>query len=155
MKSILSVLALAVALVAAVPAKDTADVVASTLEKRITHSGKATWFHVGQGNCGKWNTDSDLIVALSSPMYFESDHCDQYLRIQANGKTVYAKVRDSCPPCGKYDIDLSPSAFKKLGIPLSKGVQKVSWNFMNKKWSPRDLHEIEAATAEPEDASSD
>lgn len=40
MKSILSVLALAVALVAAVPAKDTADVVASTLEKRITHSGK-------------------------------------------------------------------------------------------------------------------
>lgn len=27
--------------------------------------------------------------------------------------------------------------------------------FMNKKWSPRDLHEIEAATAEPEDASSD
>lgn len=39
-KSIISVLALAVALVAAVPTKDMADIEASTLEKRVTHNGK-------------------------------------------------------------------------------------------------------------------
>ncbi|KAG8725844.1 hypothetical protein FRC12_023975, partial [Ceratobasidium sp. 428] len=46
---------------------------------------------------------------------------------------------------------LSPAAFKKLGIPLSKGVQKVTWNFMNKSWRPRDLSDIESPESEPEE----
>jgi hypothetical protein len=47
------------------------------------------------GNCGKWNKDTDTIVALSSPMYFESDHCDQVSNgprssnIYANYPTAY------------------------------------------------------------------
>ncbi|QRV85995.1 hypothetical protein RhiJN_14013 [Ceratobasidium sp. AG-Ba] len=143
MQKYLVYFAFAAAFATAAPLENTSPVEGSVLEKRITHSGKATWFEPNQGHCGKWNNRNDLIVAISTPMYYESDHCDQYIKIKANGKTVYAKVRDSCPPCKKYDIDLSPAAFKKLGISLDKGVQKVQWNFMNKKWRPRDLSDIE------------
>ncbi|KAG8748615.1 hypothetical protein FRC10_000006 [Ceratobasidium sp. 414] len=76
-RSLVYLLALAATLVAAVPTKDTSDFVPAGLEKRATHPGKATWFHPGQGNCGKWNNDNDIIAAVSSKYYFESDHCDQ------------------------------------------------------------------------------
>lgn len=36
----------------------------SDLEKR-GYSGKATWYNAGLGACGKWNSGSDKIVALS------------------------------------------------------------------------------------------
>lgn len=140
-KSIISAPAFAVLFAVAAPTEGTDGF---ELEKRGGYSGRATWFHPNQGHCGRWNKDSDLVVAISTAMYYKSNRCGQYIRIKANGKTVYAKVADSCPPCKYKDIDLSPSAFKKLGIPLSKGVQKVSWEFMGKKWKPRDLQDIEA-----------
>ncbi|KAG8722903.1 hypothetical protein FRC08_000003 [Ceratobasidium sp. 394] len=152
-RSLVYLLAFAATFVAAVPTtEDTSDYAPVGLEKRITHSGKATWFHPNQGNCGKWNNDNDIIAAVSSKYYFESDHCDQYIKIQANGKTVYAKVRDRCPPCATNDLDLSPAAFKQLGVPLSKGVQKVTWNFTNKQWRPRDLGERSESESESEES---
>ncbi|KAG9096252.1 hypothetical protein FRC07_010960, partial [Ceratobasidium sp. 392] len=91
-RSLVCLLALAATFATAAPhVEDTSDFESSGLEKRITHSGKATWFHPNQGNCGKWNNDNDVIIAISSKYYFESDHCDQYVRLKANGKTVYAK----------------------------------------------------------------
>jgi hypothetical protein len=69
----------------------------------------------------------------------------------ANGKTVYAKTRDSCPGCGDNDLgsskylfrllsvdpslDMSPAVFKKLAS-LDTGVIHVSWHFMAKGFSP-------------------
>ncbi|KXN83110.1 Papain inhibitor [Leucoagaricus sp. SymC.cos] len=110
------------------------------LEKRITHFGRGTWFHVGKGNCGKYNVDSDLIVAIPKSLYDRNggSNCDQYIRITntATGRTVYGLTRDSCPSCGSGDLDLSPSLFSKLA-PLSQGViQKLSWNFMARGWHP-------------------
>ncbi|KAG9104024.1 hypothetical protein FRC06_006104 [Ceratobasidium sp. 370] len=118
-RSLVYLLAFAATFVAAVPTEDTSDFAPVGLEKRVTHTGKATWFHPNQGNCGKWNNDNDIIAAVSSKYYFESDHY------------------------------LSPAAFKKLGVPLSKGVQKVTWNFMNKKWRPRDLGERSESESDP------
>jgi expansin (peptidoglycan-binding protein) len=46
----------------------------------------------------------------------------------ANGRRVEARVRDSCPPCGEDDLDLSPAAFKALGH-LDEGVLSIKWNF--------------------------
>ena len=69
----------------------------------------------------------------------------------ANGKTVYAKTRDSCPGCGDNDLglfeylfqllsinhglDMSPAVFKQMAS-LDTGVIHVSWHFMAKGWSP-------------------
>lgn len=50
-------------------------------------------------------------------------------RVVAGGKGVDVTVVDSCPGCGRDDIDLSPAAFKKLA-PLSQGVVQVTWKFL-------------------------
>jgi hypothetical protein len=109
------------------------------LEKRGTHKGRGTWFNVGTGNCGKHNVDSDHIVAISKSLYDKNkaSNCDQWIKIKdvKNGKVFYGKTRDSCPSCSYYDLDLSPSLFKKFES-LDKGVLSLSWNFMPKGWSP-------------------
>jgi len=109
------------------------------LEKRVTHSGRATWFNVGLGNCGEWNTNSDHIVAISKAFYDANDasNCNQWMQITdtKTGKTFYGQTRDSCQACGYYDIDLSPSLFSEFES-LSVGVLSVEWNFMARGWSP-------------------
>ncbi|CAE6404371.1 unnamed protein product [Rhizoctonia solani] len=109
----------------------------TTIDKRVTHVGRATWFHAGLGNCGSWDNDDTPIIAVSSAMYKQGGNCNQWVEVvnTANGKKVYAKMRDSCPPCGYDDIDLSPKAFKALA-PMSQGVFTASWHFMNRNWSP-------------------
>ncbi|KAG9096253.1 hypothetical protein FRC07_010961, partial [Ceratobasidium sp. 392] len=106
-----------------------ANTTSSDLEKRITHVGRATWFHTGLGNCGSWDSDDHPIFAVSSAIYQGGKNCNQWAELTntKNGKTVYARMRDSCPPCGYNDIDLSPTAFKALA-PLDDGVFQVSWH---------------------------
>ncbi|KAF9465753.1 RlpA-like double-psi beta-barrel-protein domain-containing protein-containing protein [Collybia nuda] len=109
------------------------------LEKRVTHVGRGTWFNVGLGNCGKWNVDSDPIVAISKKRYDANGgaNCDQWVEIvnTKNGKKAYGKTRDSCQSCTTEDLDMSPSLFQKLDA-LSVGQLKISWHFMNKDWKP-------------------
>lgn len=50
------------------------DIATSNLEKR-GYSGKATWYDAGLGACGKWNSGSDKIVALSSSRKLSLQHC--------------------------------------------------------------------------------
>jgi hypothetical protein len=80
------------------------------LEKRITHTGQATYFYVGLGACGNWNVDSDPIVALNSAQYQANNggNCGQWLAITntQNGKTVNAYVADECPSCGDGSLDM-------------------------------------------------
>ena len=117
-----------------VPTGETQDI-----EKRLTRSGRGTYFHVGLGNCGKWNKDSDAIVAIPKSLYDKNggSNCDQWVKIKDNktGKVAYGKTRDSCPGCKSGDLDMSPSLFKKFAS-LDKGVINVSWNFMNKGFKP-------------------
>jgi len=110
----------------------------TALEKRVTHSGRATYYEVGLGACGYTDTDSEPIVAISHLIYGSGGNCNQWMEIKnsATGKTKYGKTRDECEGCGEYDIDLSPSLFESLGAPLSQGIQQVEWHFMAKGWSP-------------------
>ncbi|KAJ7600813.1 RlpA-like double-psi beta-barrel-protein domain-containing protein-containing protein [Mycena floridula] len=109
------------------------------LEKRITHTGKATWFEVGWGNCGKFNVDSDHIVAISKAFYDNQggSNCNQWVQVTdtRNGRTHYGQTRDSCPGCGYYDLDMSPSLFKEFES-LDVGVFSISWHFMAPGWNP-------------------
>ncbi|KAM5535891.1 hypothetical protein V8D89_010509 [Ganoderma adspersum] len=109
-----------------------------TLEKRVTHSGRGTFFEVGLGACGKVNKDSDHIVAISSSIFGSGGNCDQFMEIKntKNGKTAFGLVRDSCPGCGSGDTDMSPSLFQSLGATLEQGVVSVQWHFMKKGFKP-------------------
>jgi len=109
------------------------------LEKRVTHVGRGTWFHTGQGNCGQWNTDQDPIVAMALAFYNQNNgvNCGQWLQITntANSKTTLAYVHDSCPGCSWNDLDMSPAVFSQLAD-LSVGVLEISWYFMPPSWHP-------------------
>ncbi|KAI9001246.1 RlpA-like double-psi beta-barrel-protein domain-containing protein-containing protein [Trametes punicea] len=110
----------------------------TNLEKRVTHSGRGTFFNVGLGACGKENKNSDLIVAISSQIFGSGGNCEQFMQITntENGKTAFGLVRDECPGCGAGDIDMSPSLFQALGASLDQGVIKVSWHFEPKGFHP-------------------
>jgi len=110
-----------------------------TLDRRITHTGRGTWYYPGLGNCGEWNTNSDLIVAIGKALYDRNGggNCNQYMEITdtANGKTAYGKTVDSCQSCGDNDIDMSPTLFQEFAD-TSVGVIEVSWHFMSQGWTP-------------------
>ncbi|KAI0824593.1 RlpA-like double-psi beta-barrel-protein domain-containing protein-containing protein [Trametes gibbosa] len=108
------------------------------LAKRVTHSGRGTFFNVGLGACGKHNVDSDHIVALSSSVFGSGGNCDQFMQItnNKNGKKAFGLVRDQCLGCGAGDIDMSPSLFQALGASLDEGVISVSWHFEKKGFRP-------------------
>jgi len=128
-----AVLCLLASSVIASPVEDEA-----TIEKRVTHDGQATYYEVGLGACGYTDTDSEPVVAISHLIYGSGGNCNQWMQItnKATGISQYGKTRDECEGCAEYAIDLSPSLFKSLGVPLSQGVQEVEWHFMNKDFSP-------------------
>ncbi|OCB88255.1 hypothetical protein A7U60_g4661 [Sanghuangporus baumii] len=111
--------------------------IAESFEKRVTHTGKGTWYYPGLGNCGYTDSSSDDVVAIAKSRYGSGGNCNQWIAITntANGKTVYGKTRDSCPSCADGDLDLSPAVFSQIAD-LDTGVISISWNFMSKSWSP-------------------
>ncbi|THG97299.1 hypothetical protein EW026_g4672 [Hermanssonia centrifuga] len=105
----------------------------NALVKRITHSGRGTYFDTGLGACGWTNQNSDKIIAISSSIFGSGGNCGQYIQITntANGKVAYGTVADSCPGCGSTDLDMTPSLFEELGT-LPQGVLQISWHYENK-----------------------
>jgi hypothetical protein len=97
------------------------------LVKRNT--GRGTFYTPGLGNCGTTNYASQLVVAVSTQIYDNGAHCGKSVQINYDGKSVMAKVVDSCPGCGKDDLDMSSTAFGKLA-PTSKGVIEINWEFV-------------------------
>ncbi|KAJ4481966.1 riboflavin aldehyde-forming enzyme [Lentinula aciculospora] len=109
------------------------------LNKRITHTGRGTWFEPGLGNCGNRNTASDPIIAMPKSLYDENkgSNCGQWIHItdQSTGKVVYGRTEDSCPGCGLGDLDMSPDVFDQFASP-DVGILSISWYFMPQGWSP-------------------
>ncbi|TEB30574.1 expansin family protein [Coprinellus micaceus] len=109
------------------------------LEKRVTRTGRATWFHAGLGNCGRRHTDSAPVVAMGKAFYDRNkgSNCGQWVEI-INAKTrkkAYGQVWDSCPSCSDSQLDLSPSLFRQFAT-LEQGVFTAEWHFMAKGWNP-------------------
>jgi len=97
------------------------------LEKRTT--GVGTYFIPGLGACGRTNSASDLIVAISSAIYDGGAHCFDLVEISSGGKSVQAQVVDECPSCNANDLDLSPATFEKFA-PLAQGEIDITWEFV-------------------------
>ncbi|KAI8890571.1 hypothetical protein K501DRAFT_266017 [Backusella circina FSU 941] len=128
---IISIAAAYVVLVSAAPMNE-----AISLEKRASFKGDGTYFYPGLGSCGHYNTDSDMIVALS---YVEmkngqnpnkNKNCGRHIIVKGPKGTVRVKVVDTCPDpyCTSGSIDLSPAAFKKIAN-LKQGRIPISWHW--------------------------
>jgi expansin (peptidoglycan-binding protein) len=85
-------------------------------------SGKATFYDLGSGtgNCSYPSAPSDdLFVALGPAEYSEAAACGTYLDVTGPKGKVRVKVIDSCPECPAGHIDLSRTAFKKIGAEVA------------------------------------
>ncbi|KAG1057591.1 hypothetical protein G6F43_000572 [Rhizopus delemar] len=103
------------------------NVKAAPVEKRTSMSGDGTFYEVGLGSCGDTNSNSELVAALSSSLMSDGDYCGKKITIKSSKGSVTVKVVDTCPSCAKGDVDLSPTAFKKLGS-LSEGRIDITWS---------------------------
>ena len=84
----------------------------------------------GESACdGRFHSDNELVVALSSGWFDDGSRCNNMIKINAKGKSVLAKVVDECdsvngcddehdfqPPCRNNIVDASPAVWKALGI---------------------------------------
>jgi len=82
------------------------------------HTGKATFYDLGSGtgNCSFPSSPADdLFVALGPDQYSAGAACGTYLDVTGPKGKVRVKVTDSCPECAAGHLDLSRTAFKKIG----------------------------------------
>lgn len=80
--------------------------------------GKGTFYDLGsgQGNCSFPSAPADdLFVALGNDQYASGAACGSYLDVTGPKGKVRVKVIDRCPECPAGHLDLSRTAFKKIG----------------------------------------
>ncbi|MFI6699364.1 RlpA-like double-psi beta-barrel domain-containing protein [Streptomyces sp. NPDC050509] len=98
-------------------------------------TGQATWYNTGLGACGWFNNDSELVVAISTTLYGNhpnpnnSPQCGRQIRVNGPLGSVVVRVVDKCMGCATNDVDLSPTAFSRIGD-LNAGRINVSWDWV-------------------------
>jgi expansin (peptidoglycan-binding protein) len=93
------------------------------------HSGKATFYDLDGGtpNCSYPSAPGDdLFVALGPSEYSNAAACGTYLDVTGPKGKVRVKVIDKCPECDTGHLDLSRTAFKKIGAE-SAGVIPITY----------------------------
>ncbi|KAJ3405925.1 hypothetical protein HDU80_000496 [Chytriomyces hyalinus] len=95
-------------------------------------SGFATYYSTsndggvtpGIGACGNQLRDSDLIVAVSSQLYDQTNPdgnsnnaevCGRCIEITGPGQPFRVNVQDRCEGCPYYNLDFTPDGFRKIG----------------------------------------
>ncbi|KAF9575112.1 hypothetical protein EC968_004338 [Mortierella alpina] len=107
------------------------DVVSAAASVDGVFTGRGTWFTDKTGSCNTSFDTNDMIVAMNEAQMHGTAQCGKSVKITYNGKTVNAKVVDTCPKqyCSSGSLDLSQAAFKQLA-PLDKGVIEIKWQFV-------------------------
>ncbi|EJD36856.1 hypothetical protein AURDEDRAFT_174117 [Auricularia subglabra TFB-10046 SS5] len=110
---------------------------ATPVEKRQIagpHTGRATWYPVGLGVCGKRSKPSDFMMAVSPEVFnafpgaVPGRPFDKQATVSYKGKIITVDILDMCPTCGFNDIDLSSGAFQALIGDLNIGLAEgVTW----------------------------
>ncbi|KQJ97229.1 putative ripening-related protein 6 [Brachypodium distachyon] len=82
---------------------------------------------------GKFHSNKDMIVALSTRWYAGGKRCHHTIRITSkhNGRTVEAKVVDECDSrhgCKDNIVDTSEAVWKALGLDSNIGEVPVTWS---------------------------
>ncbi|GIF15466.1 expansin EXLX1 family cellulose-binding protein [Actinoplanes teichomyceticus] len=80
-------------------------------------TGQATFYDLAatSGNCSFEVPADDLYVALGPDQYAAGASCGAYLDVTGPKGRVRVKVFDSCPECATGHLDLSRTAFKRIG----------------------------------------
>lgn len=104
------------------------------------HRGKATFYDLAgtTGNCSFQPPTDDLYVALSRPEYSGALACGSYLDVTGPRGTVRVKVFDTCPECTPGWLDLSRTAFKKIGSEV-QGVIPITYRVVPNAATPGPL----------------
>ncbi|KAJ2743605.1 hypothetical protein GGI20_003611 [Coemansia sp. BCRC 34301] len=101
-----------------------------------TFTGDGTYFSPGLGSCGRTNSDTDLIAAIPAPQYGtnanpnNAEVCGKCALVKGPKGQVKVTITDRCPVCKAGDLDLSPSAFEKIGD-FAAGRIPISWSFVS------------------------
>uniref|UniRef100_A0A0E0K2T2 Ripening-related protein n=1 Tax=Oryza punctata TaxID=4537 RepID=A0A0E0K2T2_ORYPU len=91
---------------------------------------------------GKFHKNTERVVALSTGWYANGRRCNKNIRINANGRSVLAKVVDECdslhgcdrehayqPPCRPNVVDASQAVWDALGITGEDvGEYNITWS---------------------------
>ncbi|UZJ57089.1 hypothetical protein CBS101457_006409 [Exobasidium rhododendri] len=103
------------------------------LQKRDNY-GRGTFYAVGLGNCGWYNSASDHVVALNTAQYGSTSEvsgaCGQTITITYGGNSQQATIVDSCPTCPNLGLDMSTSLFSAL----TNGDMGVGEIYVNWVW---------------------
>ena len=102
-----------------------------------TKSGKATFYDLAStsGNCSFEVPADDLYVALGPAEYSAGASCGAYLDVTGPEGKVRVKVFDSCPECPAGHIDLSRTAFKKIGAEID-GIIPIKYKLVTNPATP-------------------
>ena len=98
----------------------------------------------GPSECdGKYHSNSERVVALSTGWYHKGKRCHKHIRIHGRGRSVLAKVVDECdsmhgcdedhayqPPCRPNIVDASKAVWEALGIHDANyiGEYNITWS---------------------------
>jgi len=103
--------------------------------------GKATFYDLGDGtgNCSFPSAPADdLFVALGPEQYSAGAACGTYLDVTGPKGKVRVKVIDSCPECDPGHLDLSRTAFTRIGAEVA-GVIPITYKTVARPWVPGPL----------------
>jgi expansin (peptidoglycan-binding protein) len=82
------------------------------------------------GNCSLPGPPADhLDVALSHVEYGTADSCGGYIDVTGPNGTVRVEITNQCPECDVHELDLSQTAFSRIGR-LEDGVVPVSYELV-------------------------
>jgi expansin (peptidoglycan-binding protein) len=102
--------------------------------------GKATYYDLAgtKGNCSFAPPADDLYVALGPNQYAAGAACGGYLDVTGPKGKVRVKVFDSCPECGTGHLDLSRTAFKRIGNEID-GIIPITYKALRNPRTPGPL----------------
>ena len=100
-------------------------------------TGKATFYDLAatSGNCSFEVPADDLYVALGPSQYAAGASCGAYLDVTGPQGKVRVKVFDSCPECAPGHLDLSRTAFKKIGAEID-GIIPIKYKLVTNPSTP-------------------
>jgi predicted RNA-binding Zn-ribbon protein involved in translation (DUF1610 family) len=107
------------------------------------NQGEATFFSIGLGACGKYNTDNDMVCAIPHGMFDPSPNgnpnlnpnCGKQMIVCRGERCVTVTIVDRCEACVPGDVDLSPKAFGLIAKP-EEGRVKVDCTYLGSEATP-------------------
>jgi expansin len=106
----------------------------------VPGAGMATYYDsVDGGNCGLPGAPADhLDVALSHVEYGTADACGGYLDVTGPTGSVRVLITNQCPECEVGHIDLSKTAFARIG-PMVAGEIDVTYSLVKNPPLPQPM----------------